>query len=215
MTVAFRNVASNNGSSSASIVVTIPSTTLGSTLVVSGGYAGTGTMTGATASGASFTQVPGVLFATDQTWEGDLWIAQNVPAGITSVTANFSAGIGDGAFVWELSPAVLDTAATAALRSGATTGIAIPNTDAGAILIEATLCSVSALINSVFTGDGATNGNPSGHCSPGDTAGRTPGFDTTLAFYWCWGASFKDPVPWPPDSTPSIRIPTAVVSTSR
>lgn len=156
MAITLRNVSSQSGNGSATIVVTIPSTTLGSTLIASGGFFNQLNVTvGATASGATFNQVSGVYYAgIDPGFRsgGDFFIAQNVPAGITSVSVTFSPNYGDGAFVWELSPVVLDTAATGADITGST-GITINNTNAGAILLEVTLCSGSATMNSVFTSD--------------------------------------------------------------
>lgn len=199
MAITLRNVSSQGASASTAVAVTIPSTTLGSTLIASGGFWNALNVTvGATASGATFNQVSGVYFpgtnANGFIAGGDFFIAQNVPAGITEVTVTFSSANGDSIFIWELSPVVLDTAATGVERNS-TSGITINNTSAGSILIEATISNGSALVNSVFTSDGAVNGNPAGHMFPGDTTGHAPGFNTS-GIYECWGASFKEYIPY-------------------
>jgi hypothetical protein len=149
------------------------------------------TVSSVTANGCSFTQVPGVyIFDAGSNLTGDMWTAFNVPGGVTQITVNLSAGTIEHIDVWELSLSVLDTAGTGQFFASTTTGITINNGNAGAILLEATLCTTIGTMSGAFTQDAATNGNPCGHDIPGDTTGHAP----TLASsgYLCWGASFKD-----------------------
>ena len=195
-TVLVRNNSGASGASGSSAAVTITSTTAGRTLVIATGLVANGNITSITDNigGQTYTQVPGVrFFHAPFSLGGDMYIANNVAAGITSVTINADAACLDSLYVFEIDDAVLDTASAGTFNATAV-GCAVNNTDAGALMIEATQSGgsdnpIQAPWTEVTT---VVNGNTAGWFNPGDTAGRTPNFTGTSGNIY-YAASFKTP----------------------
>ena len=196
-TVLVRNNSGASGAGGSSKAVTITSTTAGRTLVIATGKASIdGNITSITDNigGQTYTQVPGVrFFHAPFVLGGDMYIANNVAAGITSVTINADAACLDSLYVFEIDDAVLDTASAGTFNATAV-GCAVNNTDAGALMIEATQSGgsdnpIQAPWTEVTT---VVNGNTAGWFNPGDTAGRTPNFTGTSSNIY-YAASFKTP----------------------
>lgn len=171
--------------------------TAGSTLVgmFSRSAAASPTISGVTGGGA-WAQVPGVYYAdAGRQYTGDIWIAQNSASGSVTVAPTWSAGSQDHDYILELSPSVLDTAATGSSLASTNTSITIPNAVASSLLVLDAISDLTwGTFSATFTQGtgGPLNGNPFGYVNnPGDTSGRAATFsgnDGGINF----GASFKD-----------------------
>jgi len=210
MAVTRRNSTSSAAGLASTLAATIPSTTAGSTLVITiaqfnGSNGATqGTITGITPTGgtASFSEVAAARYwnnsnASGVSAGGQVWIAQNVGAGITGISVTSSVADLDHFTVWELSPCVLDTPMTGAYTIGALTGGSVSCSDAGAILLVDTVVAGGFTgVASPWTAGGTViNGRPSAWRSPGAAGSYGPTYTTVNDTFWQFGLSLKDAFP--------------------
>jgi hypothetical protein len=206
MAVTRRNSTTSGGGLASTLSATIPSTTAGSTLVITipqfnfSNGATQGTITSITpATGtASFSEVASARYwnnsnASGVSAGGQVWIAQNVSSGIVSISVTSSVGDLDHFTVWELSPCVLDTPMTGAYTIAALTGGSVSCSDAGAILL------VDMVVSGGFTGVASpwtvggtvVNGCPSAYRFPGAAGSYGPTYTTSNDTFWQIGLSLK------------------------